>query len=129
MHTCFAADLSRSAPASAGAGPTIAGLLGPDTKDPNSPGACTDSDAGVPRLGIDRYTHLVEDNSGAGAECIAQGRCSTNFPGPTGLAASFNRSLWKLKGQIIATEQRANSNCGGARGYEFPNAKVGLTGK
>jgi beta-D-xylosidase 4 len=105
------------------------GLLGPAKSGPwgERPGSCTDMDAGVARLGIPGYTHLVEDNSGAGSECAAPGRCATNFPGPTGMAASFNRSLWRLKGEIIATEQRAQNNVGGARGYEWPLAKVGLT--
>eukprot|EP01047_Picozoa_sp_COSAG01_P051479 COSAG01_NODE_5318_length_4337_cov_11.889571_2_plen_208_part_00 len=106
------------------------GLLGPAKSGPwgKRPGSCTDMDAGVARLGIPGYTHLVEDNSGAGSECVAPGRCATNFPGPTGLAASFNRTLWRQKGEIIATEQRAQSNVGGARGYEWPLAKIGLVG-
>ena len=106
------------------------GLLGPAKSGPwgKRPGSCTDMDAGVLRLGIPGTTHLVEDNSDAGSECIAPGRCATNFPGPTGMAASFNRSLWRQKGQIIATEQRAQSNVGGARGYEWPLAKISLMG-
>ena len=53
---------------------------------------------------------------------------ATNFPGPTGLGASFNRSLWRLKGSIISTEQRAQNNAGNSRGYEAPYSKIGLTG-
>ena len=103
------------------------GLLGPDTNNTHV-GACTDMDAGVARLGIPGYTHLVEDNSGAGMECVGPERCPTNFPGPTGLAASFNRSAWRLKGEIISTEQRASNNVGDSRGYEAPYSKIGLTG-
>lgn len=103
------------------------GLLGPDTTN-TSVGACTDMDAGVPRLGIPGYTHLVEDNSGAGMECVGPERCPTNFPGPTGLASSFNRTAWRLKGEIISTEQRASNNVGDSRGYEAPFSKIGLTG-
>ena len=74
------------------------GLLGPDVKRKPLVDACSFMDSGVPRLGIPRYTHLVEDNSGAGGDCIAENKCPTNFPGPTGLAASFNRTLWHTKG-------------------------------
>lgn len=74
------------------------GLLGPDVKRKPLIDACSFMDSGVPRLGIPRYTHLVEDNSGAGGTCIAKHKCPTNFPGPTGLAASFNRTLWRTKG-------------------------------
>jgi hypothetical protein len=76
----------------------------------------------------DRCTHLVEDNSGVGSECIAPGVCATNFPGPTGLASAMNRSLWLLKGQVISTEQRALNNIGGTKGFDYPNAPIGLIG-
>ena len=42
--------------------------------------------------------------------------CATTFPGPAGLAASFNRSLWRTKGDIISTEQRAFNNNNLVRG-------------
>lgn len=101
------------------------GLLGPDVKRKPLIDACSFMDSGVPRLGIPRYTHLVEDNSGAGGTCIAKHKCPTNFPGPTGLAASFNRTLWRTKGAITATEQRAFNNLGTTRLFGAP---VGLTG-
>jgi len=103
------------------------GLLGPDTTD-TGVGSCSDMDAGVARLGIPRITHLVEVNTAAGSECLGVGKCATNFPGPTGLAGSFNRSLWRAKGDVIASEMRALNNIGGSRGYEAPNSKIGLAG-
>jgi beta-glucosidase-like glycosyl hydrolase len=102
------------------------GMLGPNTNGSHV-GSCSDMDAGVARLGIPPYTHLVETNSGAGSECLAENKCATNFPGPTGLAASFNRTLWRLKGEVISSEQRAQNNVGGSRGYEPPYSKIGLT--
>jgi len=40
-----------------------------------------------------RYMHLVEANTAIASTCLAPGKCSTNYPGPTGLGATFNRRL------------------------------------
>jgi hypothetical protein len=51
--------------------------------------------AGCPRFGIPPYMHLVETNTAVASTCLAPGKCSTNYPGPTGLGATFNRTLWR----------------------------------
>ena len=47
--------------------------------------------------GLPRYTWLTEANSCINGPCIS-GKCPTTFVGPTGMAASFNRTSWYLKG-------------------------------
>lgn len=69
-------------------------------------------DHGVPRLGIPPYMHLVETNTAVASACLADGKCSTNYPGPTGLGATFNRSLWRMKGEAMGDEIRAFNNLG-----------------
>ena len=34
------------------------------------------------------------------------GRCQSTFPSPTGIAATFNRSVWRSKGEVCATRPR-----------------------
>ena len=73
---------------------------------------CAFSDGGVPRLDIPAYTWCVETNTGVSSKCVEEGRCATTFPSPAALAASFNRSLWRRKGEVQADEQRALFNLG-----------------
>lgn len=40
----------------------------------------------------------------------------------------MNRSLWRTKGEVISTEQRALNNVGGTKGFDYPNAPIGLIG-
>ncbi|CAB9503422.1 xylosidase/alpha-L-arabinofuranosidase 1 [Seminavis robusta] len=81
----------------------------------------------VPRLGIGRYMWLVETNSQANSLCYKNTtHCPTAFPGALGLAASFNTTVWKLKGHVISSELRAQYNSGGRR--KRPESLVGLTG-
>ena len=89
--------------------------------------SCAFMDAGVPRLGIPIYTWCVETNSGAGGICLEPGRCQSTFPAPVGLAASFNRSVWRSKGEIISTELRVLNNIGGMR-MAGPDDYIGLNG-
>jgi hypothetical protein len=49
----------------------------------------------VPRLGLPPYSWLMETNTAMSAECLHGTRCPTNFVGPEGLAASFNRTVWR----------------------------------
>ena len=72
--------------------------------------ACPLVDAGVPRLGIPKYMWLDETNTGIASGCAAANRCATTFSSPAGLAASFNRSVWRRKGEVLSTEQRAMNN-------------------
>ena len=41
---------------------------------------------------------------------------ATVFPGPMGVGASFNRTAWSTKGEVISTEMRAFNNHYGKRG-------------
>jgi len=105
----------------------MAGLLGPDTK--TGVGACNFMDAGVVRLGIPPYMHLVETNTAVASTCLGPMKCATEFAGPTGLAASFNRSMWLAKGDVISTEMRAFNNLNWYRATgDAPKSLIGLTG-
>ena len=70
---------------------------------------CQGAYGGVPRVGLPAWTWLRELNTGYAGSCRdrAPGKCDTTFVGPTGVAASWNRSLWFAKGSVIATEVRA----------------------
>ena len=72
--------------------------------------SCNMMDHGVPRLGIPPYMHLVETNTAVASTCLGPNKCSTNYPGPTGLGASFNRTLWGAKGHFMGEEIRAFNN-------------------
>jgi len=81
---------------------------------------CACHTAAIDRVGIPRYKWLTEVNSCVNTACLGEGRCPTTFVGPTGMAASFNRTSWFLKGDVISTEMRAVNNKQGS--------DVGLTG-
>lgn len=68
------------------------------------------STVGIARVGLPTWRWLTETNSGAGAHCISKTKCATVFVGPMGMAASFNRSSWRLKGSVTATETRGFVN-------------------
>jgi hypothetical protein len=72
---------------------------------------CNVHTVGVPRVGVPQYTWLTEVNSNVQAGCRHQKggpeQCPTTFIGPLGIAASFNRTSWYLKGDVISTEMRA----------------------
>lgn len=72
---------------------------------------------------------LDETNTGASSACIRPGLCVTTFPGPLNLGASFNRTLWQLKGGVIGSELRALNNIGWHRdaGGTY-SERIGLTG-
>lgn len=103
------------------------GLLGPDPL--TGVDSCNFMDAGVARLGLPPYMHLVETNTAVASACYAPQKCATEFVGPTGLAASFNRSLWHAKGDAISTEMRAFNNLNWHRATsDQPRSLIGLTG-
>lgn len=82
------------------------GLTGADlTKD----NACDTKDPGVSRLGIPPMQWLVETNSMAASACY-NGTCATSFPSAQNLASSFNKTVWRTKGQVIGLEMRALNN-------------------
>jgi beta-glucosidase-like glycosyl hydrolase len=91
-------------------------------------GSCTCMDSGVLRLGIPTYLHLVETNSAVASQCVSPSVCATEFPAPACLAASFNRTVWAIKGKIISDEMRAFNNINWMRGTDNGNAYIGLTG-
>eukprot|EP00930_Biecheleria_cincta_P033581 TRINITY_DN23268_c0_g1_i1.p1 TRINITY_DN23268_c0_g1~~TRINITY_DN23268_c0_g1_i1.p1 ORF type:complete len:813 (-),score=128.88 TRINITY_DN23268_c0_g1_i1:19-2457(-) len=81
---------------------------------PHSAPYCTLDAAPVPRLGVPGWNWLTEVNTNimfnGNGPCLAANRCPTVFIGPEGLGASFNRSLWRAKGDVISTELRAYNN-------------------
>jgi beta-D-xylosidase 4 len=101
------------------------GLLG---ANPGFP-LCPSTDGGVERLGINRYTYLVETNTGVSSRCLDghQDKCSTTFGSPAMMAASFNRELWFAKGDVISNEMRAYYHSKSKRGNKA-NSPIGLHG-
>ena len=90
---------------------------------------CNDHTDGVPRLGIPPWMWLVETNSGTDSACFSRDKCSTVFPGPLGMAASFNRSLWEAKGKVLGAEMRAYNNLHWHRDAGGTTSeRIGLTG-
>lgn len=104
----------------------LLGLMGASNSTPVDNCNCMDN--GVPRLGIPGYENIVETNTAVASACIAAGICATEFPCPTNMAATFNRSTWTAKGSVISTEMRAFNNYGWWRGSEAPYAKISLQG-
>jgi beta-D-xylosidase 4 len=90
---------------------------------------CPSTDGGVERLGINRYTYLVETNTGVASRCLDghQDKCSTTFGSPAMMAASFNRQLWFAKGDVISNEMRAYYHTKSKRGNKA-NSPMGLHG-
>jgi beta-glucosidase len=90
---------------------------------------CNDHTGGVPRLGLSQYMWLTETNTAANSACLSATQCATTFPGPLGMGASFNRTLWYAKGSVIGTELRAFNNIGWHRDAGDPTKDfIGLTG-
>ena len=81
---------------------------------------CDTCPCAVPRVGLPPYAYLLEANTAVLAVCLGPERCATVFNGPNGLAASFNRSLWRHKGVVLSTEVRAFQNHGGKRSLGKP---------
>ena len=83
---------------------------------PTRPPYCGCTTKSVERIGIPSYKWLTETNTcAAGA-----GKQSTVFVGPLNMAASFNRSSWWMKGDVISSELRITNNRG--------TGEAGLTG-
>lgn len=89
---------------------------------------CGVHSAAIPKMGLPRYKWLTEVNSCVGFEhCVAvpagssSTGCTTVFVGPEGMAASFNRTSWRSKGDVMSSELRALNNLGDA-------TDIGLTG-
>ena len=99
---------------------TLQEKIGMISPDPALGDPCMDHTSGKPSIGLPNYVWLIEVNSDVQTNCMGADRCATNFIGPMGMGSSFNRSSWRLKGDVLATEFRAFNNAG--------NNLVGLTG-
>ena len=69
----------------------------------------------APVKGLPDYKWLTETNSCVDSPChgpTANGKCATTFVGPNNMAASFNRTNWRLKGDVVSTDLRAFNNGG-----------------
>lgn len=91
---------------------------------PELGGTCNVHSGGVNRLGLPSYMWLVETNTAVASACLHQDKCAsevlhavasaclhhltlcllfcrhTQFSGPLSLGASFNRTSWRLKGEV-----------------------------
>lgn len=83
---------------------------------PKLGGTCATHTAGKASIGLPNWSWLTETNTAVAGACVSEGRCATTFSGPLGMAASFNRSSWYLKGKVMGVEMRAFSNAGWHRG-------------
>eukprot|EP00443_Scrippsiella_acuminata_P015208 CAMPEP_0115234328 /NCGR_PEP_ID=MMETSP0270-20121206/34737_1 /TAXON_ID=71861 /ORGANISM="Scrippsiella trochoidea, Strain CCMP3099" /LENGTH=774 /DNA_ID=CAMNT_0002649073 /DNA_START=30 /DNA_END=2354 /DNA_ORIENTATION=+ len=88
---------------------------------------CTTFTKGKKDIGLPEWVWLVETNTNIASACLREGSCATTFVGPMGMGASFNRTLWRLKGTVFGTEMRALSNIGGMRFNPGNKALIGLT--
>ena len=87
-------------------------------------------DGGIPRLGVEPVSCLIECTGAVSSSCYedpasGQSFCPTVFPAPTAVAASFNRTLMRLRGAVTGTEARAFNNLHINRIYG-PDAHVDL---
>jgi len=68
----------------------------------------------IDRIGMTKYKWLTETNSAvSNTGCFVHNgvsKCATQFIGPLGQAASFNRSSWWMKGDVVSTDLRAYNN-------------------
>ena len=95
---------------------TLAEKVGLIAPDPSLGSTCFAHIRPVPRVGLPGYGWLVEVNTGVASQCVGPDQCATTFSGPTGLGASFNRTVWSAKGAVLSTEMRALSNSNWIRG-------------
>ena len=79
--------------------------------DPRSD--CGGQMGGAAEIGLPPWHWLTEANTNIAADCIGPGKCATLFVGPEGMAASFNRTSWRLKGSVLGTEMRVFNMFGG----------------
>eukprot|EP01126_Amoeba_proteus_P002860 TRINITY_DN10928_c0_g1_i7.p1 TRINITY_DN10928_c0_g1~~TRINITY_DN10928_c0_g1_i7.p1 ORF type:complete len:672 (+),score=96.86 TRINITY_DN10928_c0_g1_i7:1352-3367(+) len=82
---------------------------------PDLGNTCGDHTAGKSEIGLPTYFWLVETNTNVASSCLGPDKCATTFTGPLGMASSFNRTSWRMKGLVIGTEMRAFSNAGWSR--------------
>lgn len=88
---------------------------------------CDTVDPGVPRLDIPPQEWLVETNSMAASACYGS-TCATSFPSALNLAASFNRTVWRAKGEVVSTEMRVLNNLRWHRADTQQGTMISLSG-
>ena len=86
---------------------------------------------GKPSIGLPNYFWLTETNTAVAATCYTGDpsdpyHCATTFVGPMNMGASFNRTSWEMKGDVIGTEMRAFNNLAWMRQNKAD--LIGLTG-
>lgn len=85
---------------------------------------CAGLDTGVPRLGVEPVSNLIECTGAVSSACVVDAsggnRCPTVFPAPLAVAASFNRTLMRLRGAVTGIEARALNNARANRIYGNP---------
>jgi len=88
---------------------------------------CDLTDVGVPRLDVRPHMWLVETNSMVASQCYGA-TCATLWPSGNNLAATFNRTVFSLKGAVLGDEMRALNNLGWHRADTQSSTRVGLNG-
>lgn len=88
---------------------------------------CSTHTKGTSRVGFPGYMWLVETNTAVASACVSETKCATEFSGPLTMAASFNRTAWRLKGSVFGTEQRALVNIHGERMHKGSRDYLGLS--
>ncbi len=85
---------------------------------------CAGVDVGVLRLGVEPVSNLIECTGAVSSSCVVDAsganRCPTVFPAPLAVAASFNRTLMRLRGVVTGVEARALNNARANRIYGNP---------
>ena len=85
---------------------------------------CAGVDRGVDRLDIPPISNLIECTGAVSSNCYVDSTgtsyCPTVFPAPLSIAASFNRTLMRLKGTVTGQEARAFNNLAVNRVYGNP---------
>eukprot|EP00041_Stephanoeca_diplocostata_P032967 m.1075633 g.1075633 ORF g.1075633 m.1075633 type:complete len:890 (+) comp24243_c0_seq1:40-2709(+) len=84
---------------------------------------CSANTLPINRIGLPRYRWLVEANSCIDSGCLG-GSCNTIFVSPNAMAASFNRTSWWHKGDVVSTDLRVANNYGDGS----KTGQIGLTG-
>jgi beta-glucosidase-like glycosyl hydrolase len=88
---------------------------------------CATHTSNIVRIGFPQHMWIVETNTVVNSACLSPTKCATQFAGPLSTAASFNRTLWHLKGHVLATEQRALANIRGRRFNVHSPDFIGIT--
>ena len=110
---------------------TLAEKIRAISPQPDLGDACGVHTCGKPSIGLPNYFWLTETNTGVAAKCYTADpsdpfHCAVTFVGPMNMGASFNRTSWHAKGDVLGTEMRAFNNLAWMRSNEAN--LIGLTG-